>query len=56
MNPLSIRVAIDVGSTRHRVAVGLPDGNLLDIVRGVRPLLYSFFATINTINVMQRQL
>jgi transposase len=30
MNPLSIRVAIDVGSTRHRVAVGLPDGNLLD--------------------------
>jgi transposase len=30
MNPLSIRVAIDVGSTRHRVAVGLPDGKLLD--------------------------
>lgn len=30
MNPLSIRVAVDVGSTRHRVAVGLPDGKLLD--------------------------
>lgn len=30
MNPLSIRVAIDVGSTRHRVAVGLPNGKLLD--------------------------
>lgn len=30
MNPFSIRVAIDVGSTRHRVAVGLPDGKLLD--------------------------
>lgn len=30
MNPLSIRVAIDVGSTRHRVAIGLPDGKLLD--------------------------
>ena len=30
MNPLSIRVAIDVGSTRHFVAVGLPDGNILE--------------------------
>lgn len=30
MNPLSIRVAVDVGSTRHRVAVGLPDGKVLD--------------------------
>lgn len=30
MNPLSIRVAVDVGSTRHRVAVGLPDGKILD--------------------------
>jgi transposase len=30
MNPLSIRVAVDVGSTRHRVAIGLPDGKLLD--------------------------
>ena len=30
MNPLSIRVAVDVGSTRHRVATGLPDGKLLD--------------------------
>ena len=30
MYPLSIRVAIDVGSTCHRVAVGLPDGKLLD--------------------------
>ncbi|OGS97360.1 MAG: hypothetical protein A3H31_10925 [Gallionellales bacterium RIFCSPLOWO2_02_FULL_57_47] len=28
--PLSIRVAVDVGSTRHRVAVGLPDGKILD--------------------------
>jgi transposase len=30
MYPLSIRVAVDVGSTCHRVAVGLPDGKLLD--------------------------
>lgn len=30
MNPLSIHVAIDVGSARHRVAVGLPNGTLLD--------------------------
>ncbi len=30
MNPHSIRVAVDVGSTRHRVAVGLPDGKILD--------------------------
>jgi transposase len=30
MNPLSIRVAVDVGSTGHRVAVGLPDGKVLD--------------------------
>jgi len=30
MNPLSIRVAVDVGSTCHRVAVGLPDGKVLD--------------------------
>lgn len=30
MNPLSIRVAVDIGSTRHRVAVGLPDGKVLD--------------------------
>ena len=30
MNPLSIHVAIDVGSERHRVAVGLADGKLLD--------------------------
>lgn len=33
MNPLSphsIRVAIDVGSARHFVAVGLPDGKILE--------------------------
>ena len=30
MYPLSIRVAVDVGSTCHRVAVGLPDGKILD--------------------------
>lgn len=30
MNPLSIRVAIDVGSDRHFVAVGLPDGKILE--------------------------
>lgn len=30
MNPLSIRVAVDVGSARHRVAIGLPDGKVLD--------------------------
>ena len=30
MYPLSIRVAVDVGSACHRVAVGLPDGKVLD--------------------------
>ena len=30
MNALSIRIGVDVGSTRHRVAVGLPDGKVLD--------------------------
>lgn len=30
MYPLSIRVAIDVGSACHRVAIGLPDGKVLD--------------------------
>lgn len=30
MNPLSIRVAVDVGCERHRVAVGLPDGKILE--------------------------
>ena len=30
MNTHSLRVGIDVGSTRHRVAVGLPDGTLID--------------------------
>lgn len=30
MNPLSIRVAIDVGCERHRVAIGLPDGKLVE--------------------------
>lgn len=30
MNPQTIRVGIDVGSERHRVAVGLPDGKLVD--------------------------
>lgn len=30
MNPQTIRVGIDVGSARHRVAVGLPDGKLID--------------------------
>ena len=30
MNLLTLRVGIDVGSTRHRVAVGLPDGKLID--------------------------
>lgn len=30
MYPHSIRVAVDVGSTCHRVAVGLPDGKVLD--------------------------
>ncbi len=30
MYPLSIRVAVDIGSACHRAAVGLPDGKLLD--------------------------
>ena len=30
MNPQTIRIGIDVGSARHRVAVGLPDGKLID--------------------------
>ena len=30
MNPHAIHVAVDVGSAQHRVAVGLPDGKLLD--------------------------
>jgi len=30
MNLQTLRVGIDVGSTRHRVAVGLPDGKLID--------------------------
>lgn len=30
MNIHTLRVGIDVGSTRHRVAVGLPDGKLID--------------------------
>lgn len=30
MNPNTLRIGIDVGSTRHRVAVGLPDGRLID--------------------------
>jgi transposase len=30
MNPFSIRVAIDVGCEQHRVAVGLPGGEVLD--------------------------
>ena len=30
MNPLSIRVAIDVGCDRHYVAIGLPDGKILE--------------------------
>lgn len=30
MNPQTLRVGIDVGSARHRVAVGLPDGKLID--------------------------
>ena len=30
MNPNTLRIGIDVGSTRHRVAVGLPDGSLID--------------------------
>lgn len=30
MNPHSIRVAIDVGCNRHYVAVGLPDGKILE--------------------------
>ena len=30
MNTHSLRVGIDIGSARHRVAVGLPDGKLID--------------------------
>jgi transposase len=30
MNPQTIRIGIDVGSARHRVAVGLPNGTLID--------------------------
>lgn len=30
MNLHTLRIGIDVGSTRHRVAVGLPDGTLID--------------------------
>jgi transposase len=30
MYPLSIRVAVDVGSINHRVAIGLPDGKVFD--------------------------
>lgn len=30
MNANTLRIGIDVGSTRHRVAVGLPDGTLID--------------------------
>ena len=30
MNPQTIRIGIDVGSAHHRVAVGLPDGKLID--------------------------
>ena len=30
MNLQTLRVGIDVGSTRHRVAAGLPDGKLID--------------------------
>jgi len=30
MNLQTLRVGIDVGSTRHRVAVDLPDGKLID--------------------------
>lgn len=30
MNPQTIRIGIDVGSARHRVAVGLPNGKLID--------------------------
>ena len=32
MNLHTLRIGIDVGSTRHRVAVGLPDGTLIDEV------------------------
>ncbi len=35
MNTHTLRVGIDVGSTRHRVAVGLPDGKLIIRVNGV---------------------
>jgi hypothetical protein len=30
MNPNTLRIGIDVGGVRHRVAVGLPDGTLID--------------------------
>ena len=30
MNTHTLRVGIDIGSARHRVAVGLPDGKLID--------------------------
>ena len=30
MNANTLRIGIDVGSARHRVAVGLPDGTLID--------------------------
>lgn len=30
MNSNTLRIGIDVGSVRHRVAVGLPDGTLID--------------------------
>jgi hypothetical protein len=30
MNANTLRVGIDVGSKRHRVAVGLPSGELID--------------------------
>jgi hypothetical protein len=33
MNMHTLRVAIDVGRTRHRVAVGLPDGKLGQVLR-----------------------
>ena len=30
MNTHTLRVGIDIGSARHRIAVGLPDGKLID--------------------------
>ncbi len=30
MNLQTLRIGIDVGSASHRVAVGLPDGKLID--------------------------